>query len=75
MPEDVQVFNAPAGTLLVDVLSESCLCPSKGDAKRMCKQQAVTIDGRKEEDFSFAFVPGEYVLKIGKKRFLRVVVS
>ncbi len=34
---------------------------------------AVTIDGRKEDDSAFAFAAGEYVLKVGKKRFLKVV--
>ena len=75
VPEDIEVFSVQAGALLVDVLSESGVCSSKGDARRMCKQNAVTIDGRKEEDTAFAFAPGEYVLKIGKKRFLKLVVA
>ena len=75
IPEDIEVFAASAGILLVDVLSESGVCSSKGDARRMCKQNAVTIDGRKEDDAAFAFACGEYVLKIGKKRFLKLVVA
>lgn len=75
IPEDIEVFAAIAGILLVDVLSESGVCSSKGDARRMCKQNAVTIDGRKEDDAAFAFACGEYVLKIGKKRFLKLVVA
>ena len=75
VPEDIEVFAVAAGTALVDVLSESGVCSSKGDARRMCKQNAVTIDGRKEDDAAFAFGPGEYVLKVGKKRFLKVVAQ
>lgn len=75
IPEDIEVFAASADILLVDVLSESGVCSSKGDARRMCKQNAVTIDGRKEDDAAFAFACGEYVLKIGKKRFLKLVVA
>jgi tyrosyl-tRNA synthetase len=75
VPEDIEVFSVQAGALLVDVLSESGVCSSKGDARRMCKQNAVTIDGRKEEDAAFAFAPGQYVLKIGKKRFLKLVAA
>jgi tyrosyl-tRNA synthetase len=75
VPDDIEVFTAAAGTLLVDVLSESGVCSSKGDARRMCKQNAVTIDGRKEDDASYTFASGEYVLKIGKKRFLKLVVA
>ena len=75
IPEDIQVFPVSVGATLVDVLSASGVCPSKGDARRMCKQAAVSIDGRKEEDFAFTFVAGEYVLKVGKKRSLKVVVG
>jgi len=75
VPEDIEIFSVQAGALLVDVLSESGVCSSKGDARRMCKQNAVTIDGRKEEDAAYAFAPGEYVLKIGKKRFLKLVTA
>jgi len=75
IPEDIEVYPAATGILLVDVLSESGVCSSKGDARRMCKQNAVTVDGRKEDDAAFAFGSGEYVLKIGKKRFLKLVVA
>ena len=76
IPEDIEEsFPSPPVRCLLDVLSESGLCSSKGDARRMCKQNAVTIDGRKEEDATFVFGPGEYVLKVGKKRFLKVVTK
>jgi tyrosyl-tRNA synthetase len=75
IPEDLEVFSAAVGTSLVDVLSASGVCSSKGDARRMCKQNAVTVDGRKEDDGAFVFAAGEYVLKVGKKRFLKVVVA
>lgn len=75
IPEDIELFDVTAGTTLVDVLSESGVCSSKGDARRMCKQNAVTVDGRKEDDPAFAFEAGEYVLKVGKKRFLKVMAK
>ena len=75
IPEDIEIFEAAVGTTLVDVLSESGVCSSKGDARRMCKQNAVTVDGRKEDDPAFAFEAGAYVLKVGKKRFLKVMAK
>lgn len=72
IPEDIEVFVAVAGVQLVDVLHDSGVCASKGDARRMCKQMAVSIDGRKEADAAFVFTAGEYVVKVGKKRFLKV---
>lgn len=75
IPEDTQVFEASEGIQLVDVLSASGICPSKSDARRMCKQMAVTIDDHKEDDCTRAFACGEYILKIGKKRFLKLIVA
>lgn len=75
IPEDIQIFEASEGVQLVDVLHDSAVCASKSDARRMCKQQAVTIDGRKEEDCGYVFASGEYILKIGKKRFLKLLVA
>lgn len=72
VPDDVPLFSVSAGMSLVDVLSGSGICQSKSDARRMCKQAAVSIDGRKEDDFGFIFGVGEYILKVGKKRFLKV---
>jgi len=73
IPEDIPDFHASPGALLVDVLAASGLCASKAEAKRLCKQSAVTVDGQRVEDVAFAFAPGGYVLKVGKRRFLRVV--
>ena len=75
VPDDIEEYSVAVGTNLLDVLSESGLCSSKGDARRMCKQNAVTIDGRKEDDAAFSFEAGEYVLKVGKKRFLKVLAK
>lgn len=74
VPDEIETFYADAGVQLVDVLSDSGVCSSKGDVRRMCKQMAVSIDGVKEGDSAFAFAAGEYVVKVGKKRFLKVVV-
>lgn len=73
VPEDIPEYHAAPGATLADVLAASGVCASKAEAKRLCKQHAVAIDGRKEEDFGFSFPAGVFVLKVGKKRFLKVV--
>lgn len=75
VPEDIQVFQAAPGVMLVDLLAECGACPSKSDARRMCKQQAVSIDGQKVDDIAFAFGAGEFIVKVGKKRFVKIKVS
>lgn len=74
VPDDIELYETTSGAQLVDVLHDSGVCASKGDARRMCKQMAVSIDGAKEADAAYAFAVGEYVVKVGKKRFVKVVV-
>ncbi len=73
VPADIPEYQVASGAVLADVLAASGVCASKAEAKRLCKQHAVAIDGRREEDFGFVFPPGSFVLKVGKKRFLKVV--
>ncbi|HKI49966.1 MAG TPA: tyrosine--tRNA ligase [Desulfobacteria bacterium] len=55
------------------VLSDSKVCPSTSDAKRMIKQGAVSVDGEKVTDENLALNGGqEYLIKVGKKRFLKI---
>jgi len=75
LPSDIQEINILAGEKkrLADILLESGLCASRGEAKRLCRQNAVGIhDGEKLTDPEHVFARGEHVLKIGKKRFLKV---
>jgi tyrosyl-tRNA synthetase len=74
MPEtDVRVSD---NIRLADIMVHSGLCSSRGEAKRLCRQNAVgTHEGSKLTDPEYAFGPGEHVIKVGKKRFLKIRVS
>jgi tyrosyl-tRNA synthetase len=79
-PVESPIAKLPRGpakkltTLLVDLK----LAPSKAEAERLVKQKAVEIDGvtiddpRKDIDLSKA---AEFLLRAGKKKFLRIVVD
>jgi tyrosyl-tRNA synthetase len=79
-PEEAPVKRVPLGPAkkLTVVLVELRLVPSKSEAIRLIEQGGVEIDGarvddvRKEIDFG---KPGEFLLRVGKKKFLRVVVE
>ena len=52
----------------------SGLLKSKGEARRMIKQGAVRLDDVRISDLNSIVSPkGTQVLKVGKRRFLRVV--
>jgi tyrosyl-tRNA synthetase len=79
-PEEARVeklLKGPARKLMA-LLVDLKLISSKSEAERLIKQGGVEIDGvriddpRKEIDFS---KPAEFMLRAGKKKFVRVVVE
>ena len=79
-PQEAPAKNLPIGapqTIKV-LLVTLGLAPSVSEAERLVKQRAVEIDGqrmddpRKEVDLS---KPHDFLLRAGKKKFVRVVIS
>jgi tyrosyl-tRNA synthetase len=74
----VQLVRRGATKKLTALLVEWGLAPSKSEAERLIKQRGVEIDGvcvedpRREIDLSKV---GEFLLRAGKKKFVRVVVE
>lgn len=56
-------------------LEAAGLVKSRGEAKRLMKEGALSIDGQRCDDAITPLAAGEYVIKLGKKRFLKLVVS
>jgi tyrosyl-tRNA synthetase len=79
-PTEAPVQKIPVGPArkLTALLTELKLVPSKSEAERLIKQRGVEIDGvvvedpRKEMDLT---KPGEFLLRAGKKKFLRIIVE
>ena len=79
-PEEARVEKLPRGPArkLTALLVDLKLISSKSEAERLIKQGGVEIDGiriddpRKEIDLS---KPAEFLLRAGKKKFVRVVVE
>ena len=79
-PQEAPTHKLPLGSAkrLTALLVEMQLSPSKSDAERLIKQKGVEInevcveDPRKEIDLS---KPTEFLLRAGKKKFIRIVVG
>jgi tyrosyl-tRNA synthetase len=56
-------------------LTDAGLAASRGEARRLIAQNALSVDGLLCADGVTPFAPGEYVVKLGKKRFLRLCVE
>lgn len=51
------------------------LVKSRGEAKRLIKEGALSIDGQRCDDPLSSLARGSYVVKLGKKRFLKLLVQ
>jgi len=56
-------------------LEATGLAKSRGDARRLIKEGALSINSVRCEDARTPLAPGEYMVKLGKKRFLRLTVT
>jgi tyrosyl-tRNA synthetase len=79
-PQEAPIKNLPAGPpqMIKNLLASLGLAASVSEAERLVKQRAVDIDGqliedpREEIDLSH---PRDFLLRAGKKKFVRVVVG
>ncbi|MCF7793469.1 MAG: tyrosine--tRNA ligase [Candidatus Cloacimonetes bacterium] len=72
IPDEMPEFKLTEPSMkIIDILTASNTCASGGEARRMIKQNAVSIDGEKVKDI-FAEVDKEVTIKVGKRRFLKV---
>ena len=71
IPDDIPEFQIESETSLVDAVFLSKIVASKSEVRRLVKQGAVSVDGKKIDDASFSLRSGQ-VIKIGKRRFLKI---
>ena len=73
IPDDIPVYSISKEDLIVNVIFDSGLLKSKGEARRMIKQGAVKLDEERIDDIQATVLPDrEQILKVGKRRFLKV---
>ena len=74
VPDDMLEYRLDGEKLLVDLIADSGLLKSKSEARRMINQGAVRLDGALVDDTNaIVCVDGAQVLKVGKRRFLRII--
>lgn len=75
--EQVKMATEDGGVWIIKALTETSLCASSSEARRMIKQGAVRVDGDKVDDMELRLSPRDepYGIKVGKRRFVDVVVD
>ncbi len=77
LPDQIEEYKLKSGNGISNIstlMVTSKLASSKSDARRLIEQGGVSIDGEKVTDFNAPLpTKPEFVLKVGKRRFLRVL--
>lgn len=68
------------GIVLIDLLVESGIVPSKSESRRMIQQKGISVNGNKEEDINKIihyndFVNEELIIQKGKKCFKKIKIN
>jgi tyrosyl-tRNA synthetase len=79
-PEEVPVKKLKRSVLtrVSTLLFDFNLAPSRSEAERLIKQGGVEIDGQRISDVKHQVdlsIPCKFLLRAGKKKFLRIVVE
>ncbi len=76
-PAEMPEIPVAAGPIaLVELIVGADFAKSKGEARRLIKQNAVSIDAEKIADIDAAVTPADgQVLRVGKRRFGRITVT
>ncbi|MCE3036349.1 tyrosine--tRNA ligase [Helicobacter sp. faydin-H20] len=75
IPEDIATMEFKKGEWICKVLVDSKICPSTSQARRDIKAGAIKIDQEKLQDENYKFVEGSYVLQMGKRKFIRIIIK
>ncbi len=77
LPDDIQEINVKPddNLLLVKLLSDSSIVASNGEGRRLIKQGAVKVNDNKISDINFELNSGEFIVKVGKRRFIKFIVK
>ena len=77
IPDEIEEKTVAAGTYkLIDLLVNTNLAASKGEAKRLIEQGGVKINGEKASNVNSEIDPGDAILlQVGKRKFLKVRAS
>ncbi len=76
LPDEVPEYKYTRGCDLIGLLVDAKMLPSRSEARRMIKQNAVgVVDGDKLTDFEMVLGDefAQKVIKIGKRKFLKLI--
>ncbi len=75
LPEILSESDFDEGVGILDVLKQIGFCPSTSQARRDIQGGGVKINQEVIKDESYRFVKGNYIIQLGKKRFMKLNIN
>ncbi|GAA7083448.1 tyrosine--tRNA ligase [Helicobacter pylori] len=75
LPEILLESDFDEGVGVLDVLKQIGFCPSTSQARRDIQGGGVKINQEVVKDENYRFVKGNYVIQLGKKRFMKLNIN
>ncbi len=78
IPENIDSYEFNSGTEIgiIDLILEVGFAPTKGEARRLVQQGGVPIDGNKITEIQSSIkIENELVLKVGKRKFMKLLIK
>ena len=75
IPQDIPEVSLESGIWICKALVEGGIEPSTSQARRDIKQGAVKVGGEKITDEQLKLGSGEYILQVGKRKFVKAKVE
>ncbi|MBI5633136.1 MAG: tyrosine--tRNA ligase [Nitrospirae bacterium] len=71
----VSAGSSENATWLPQIMKEAGLVQGTGEAVRLIKQGGVKLNGAAVSDMNLRLQSGEYIVKVGKKKFYKIIVK
>lgn len=76
VPDDIKKFPATSSQTIIEILQLANLVSSSSEARRLIEQGAVKLDDERIESIDHTFdAPLDGVLKVGKRKFIQLIVE
>lgn len=77
LPDEMDeiIVNPDDDRMLVKILTDNEVVSSNGEGRRLIKQGAVKVNDKKISDINYCLSAGEFVVKVGKRRFVKILVK
>jgi tyrosyl-tRNA synthetase len=75
MPDKIPQIHAKEGSILQKVLKEAGIVSSVSEAMRLTESGGIYINGERIKEKFFELKKGEYKVRVGKTRFVKIVVE